>query len=71
MNNETKKWYSSTTLQGQIIIALSLSTQLIQAVWGFSLIGSEELTTGVAAVFTLIGIVMGVVGRIKANTKLV
>lgn len=69
MNNE-KQWWKSTTIQGQIVIALGLALEVLRAFYGITLIEKDELAQAVAAGFMLIGIAMGVYGRIKA-TKLI
>ncbi len=67
---ETKKWYDSMTIKGQIITALSLMVNILNYYYGISLIGNEDLTTFVSVIFTLVGVVMGIRGRVRAITRL-
>lgn len=69
MNNQ-KNWYQSTTIQGQIIVAIGLALEILRAFYGVSLIEKDEVSQIVTAGLTLIGIAMGIYGRLKA-TKLI
>lgn len=65
-----KQWWKSTTIQGQIVVAIGLILSVLKALYGIDLLGQDELSTAVTAGLTLFGIAMGVYGRIKA-TKLI
>jgi hypothetical protein len=61
---DTKKWYKSTTIQGQIITVLSLV-----ATWTnlTEIILPEEIKGIVVGSFALVGIGTSVYGRIKTR----
>ncbi len=69
MNNQ-KNWYQSTTIQGQIVVAIGLALEILRAFYGVSFIEKDEVSQMVAAGLTLVGIAMGIYGRLKA-TKLI
>ena len=59
---DTKKWYLSKTLQGQIISLLSMAV-----VWFKLPVEDGEVSAAVAGIFTLIGIVFSIYGRIATK----
>ena len=61
----TKVWWKSTTLQGAVVEAFSLLTH-----WLGVPVVKDELDTAVASVLGLIGLVMVVVGRVKAKEEI-
>ena len=65
--DKQKNWYTSTTIQGQIIIAIGLTLEVLRAFYGISFIEKDELAQAIAAGFALIGIAMGIYGRLKAT----
>ena len=67
---ENKRWFQSKTIQGQIVAAVNVVVMLIESFVGVSLIGTAELTQLVSATTTVIGLTMGVVGRVRANTRI-
>lgn len=67
MENETKAWYESTTIQGAIISALGLVITLLKSVLGVELLSTEEIGALVSGVLGLVGLVMVIVGRLKST----
>jgi len=59
---DTKKWYLSKTLQGQIISLLSMAV-----VWFKLPVEGGEVSAAVAGIFTLIGIVFSIYGRMATK----
>lgn len=57
-----KAWYTSTTIQGQIVAAFALLVQVFKLP-----VTTEEVSTGVAAILAVIGIVMTIIGRVKTK----
>jgi len=64
--NETKAWYLSTTIQGAIVSAIGLLVTILKAVFGVELLSNTEIDGLVSGVLGLIGLVMIVIGRLKA-----
>jgi len=62
MDNGTKSWYQSTTIQGAIISILVFLGQILKIE-----IGTEEISTFIIALFGVVGAFMVVYGRIKAK----
>jgi len=60
-----KSWYQSKAIQGNIITAFGLLVG-----WLKLPIMSDEITTGVAAIFVLIGIGYSIYGRVKAKSNI-
>lgn len=59
---DTKKWYLSKTLQGQVIAAVSM------AVTWFKLpVEGDEVSAGIAGIFTLVGIAYSIYGRVATK----
>lgn len=62
---ETKKWYQSTTIQGSAVTLLALIFILFKVD-----IDKGLITEFVTRLFSLIGTVMVIIGRVKASTKI-
>ena len=62
MENETKKFYQSTTIQGGIIQLLVFLDLMFQ--WE---IGSETINQWIVGIMGIIGTTMVIIGRIKAR----
>jgi len=56
---DNKIWYKSTSLRGNIIVALGLIVK-----WTGLPVIASEIEAGVSAVFIIIGVVMAIYGRI-------
>ncbi len=54
-----KKWYTSKTLQGQIITAIGLLVELLHLP-----LVQDEVNSLVSVVFTIAGIAMSIYGRV-------
>ena len=67
MENETKAWWTSTTIQGAIISAIGLLVTILKATLGVELLSNAEVDQLVAGLFGLVGLVMIVIGRLKAK----
>lgn len=62
---ETKSWWKSKTLEGQICQVIGFGIYFLKLP-----IANEQIVTAVAAIFVLIGIIMTVAGRLAATKKL-
>lgn len=62
MENGTKNWYQSTTIQGAVISVFVFLTQIFKLE-----IANDEITSLVVGAFGVIGLVMVIYGRIKAK----
>jgi len=60
---ETKAWYLSTTLQGSIVTMIGLILSWVK----FDGVTTEDVSTVVAAIFTVTGVVYTIIGRIKTK----
>lgn len=59
---DTKAWYTSTSLQGNIITAFGLIVK-----WAGLPVLTSEIEAVVGVIFILAGVVMAVYGRIKTK----
>ncbi|MEK7578856.1 MAG: hypothetical protein AAB456_04070 [Patescibacteria group bacterium] len=59
---EEKRWFASTTIQGNIVAAVGLLVQLFK----LPVLG-DEVSQVVSAVFVLIGVGVSVYGRVKTK----
>ncbi|NQU99401.1 MAG: hypothetical protein HQ538_01570 [Parcubacteria group bacterium] len=57
-----KVWYKSATLQGNIVTGLGLLIQLFKLP-----VASDEVSSGISALFVLIGIGYSIYGRITTK----
>lgn len=61
----TKAWWSSTTIQGQIITVVMFLLTIFKVNW----LNQEQVTLVVTALLAIVGVVMSVYGRIKAGEE--
>lgn len=64
--NDKKPWWQSRTIIGAIILALTQLSSLLAP----DTIRAAEIATLVEAAFTLIGLAMVVIGRLRATKKI-
>lgn len=70
MDKGTKNWYESTSIQGGIVAALGFIVNLLSTHYHYQLISTADLTFGVAGMMQVVGIVMGIYGRVTATQKI-
>lgn len=59
---EVKKWYLSKTVQGQIVALISMVIA-----WFKLPVEGDEISAAIAAVFTLVGIIYSIYGRVATK----
>ena len=63
---ETKAFWQSTTLQGTVVAFLGFVSLVLKAIFKVEIISNDEINSLVGGLFGLIGLVMIVIGRLKA-----
>ena len=67
---ESKSWYQSKTIIGILVTFLAGIVGILK-IFGIDLgLGEAEITAFILAVFTVIGTVLAVVGRLKATKSI-
>lgn len=67
MDTTPKPWYLSTGIQGGIVAGIGLVMSLLSAHYGWAIVSNDALTATVADVMQVVGIVMGIYGRLTAK----